>query len=164
MTMVQARVKQVDDKAPILATIGTVIYIGLIARGIFHFFTKAPWPGFLVSFNKSTLFVSLLFWIPGIAALWMPKTAVTRLFSIISVFATLMYGIILRSGSSGTSSEGFLYVGFAAILCFVTLSDLAHRRAVDGSYLPGQPEPRSSEDVKDDQEPEPPIDEHRLVG
>jgi len=162
--MMQTRVKQADDKAPFLAAVGTVIYVGLIARGVFHYFTRAPWPGFTASFNKLSLLVSLLFWIPGIAALWMPKTAVTRLISIVSVFATLMYGVVLRSGSSGTSSEGFLYVGFAAILCFVTLSDLAHRRAVDGSYLPGQPEPRSREDLNDDEEPEPPIDEHRLVG
>jgi hypothetical protein len=55
--MMHSRVKQADSTAPFLAVVGTVIYVGLIAREIFHFSTKAPWPGFTVLKGRAHLLV-----------------------------------------------------------------------------------------------------------
>jgi hypothetical protein len=160
----RTHIKKADDKVPILAAIGSVIYFGLIVREFIHFFTRAPWPGYTVAFNRPTLILSTGLWIAGIVALWLPKTVTSRLISVVAVFGTLMHGIVLKLGAAEVSQEGLVYVAFGMILCFVTLDDLAHRTAADGSYLPNQIKPRLPEDVLDDQEPEPPIDEHRLVG
>jgi hypothetical protein len=155
---------QTDSRVTFLAVVGTVIYVGLIAREFVHLALGAPWPGFRVGFNLPMLIVSVSFWILGSMALWLPKTAISRLIAMLGVLATFAHGLVLRSSSAEASVEGLVNIAFAAILAFVTLGDLNRRRAADGSYLPGQEAPLPPEVVKDEEEPEPPIDEHRLVG
>jgi hypothetical protein len=159
----RTHIRKTDNRVPFLAAVGSLIYFGLIAREFIHFFTRSPWPGYTVAFNRPMLILSTALWIGGIVALWLPKTATSRLINMVAVFGTLLHGILLKSATD-VSQEGLVYVAFGVILCFVTLDDLAHRTAADGSYLPYQVKPRLPEDILDDQEPEPPIDEHRLVG
>jgi hypothetical protein len=160
----RTHIKKADNKVPFLAAIGSVIYFGLMVREFIHFFAKAAWPGYTTAFNGLMLIFSVAFWAIGIVALWLPKTATSRLLSVMAVFWTLCHGVILKLGAANVSQEGLIYVAFGIILCFVTLDDLAHRVAADGSYLPNQVQPRLPEDVLEDEQPEPPIDEHRLVG